>query len=349
MKAYVLEDINRLIYKDINVPTLDKGEVLVHVKAVGICGSDIPRIYKTGAHVHPIIPGHEFSGEVVECGSDAIQWKGKRVGIFPLIPCMQCDCCKKKLYEMCRNYSYLGSRCNGGFAEYSAVPSWNLIELPKNVSFGAAALLEPLSVSAHAVRRVTANADKNECFAVWGLGTIGLMVVSLLKTAGFNNIICIGKKTNQRRFVEDLGIASSMYIDATNESVNNRVCELTDGKGPHAVFECVGRNETIAGCVSVASPGGMVMLVGNPNSDICFEKEVYWKILRNELTVLGTWNSAYTHSENDDWHYALQLLKDGSLEWKRFISHKINFDELKRGLEIMRDKKGDYIKIMIEE
>ncbi len=101
---------------------IKENEVLVRVKAAGICGSDIPRIYNGGAYFYPLIPGHEFSGQVEKCGSAAEnKWSGKRVGIFPLIPCGECGPCKKKQYEMCRKYSYLGSRRHGGFAEYVAV------------------------------------------------------------------------------------------------------------------------------------------------------------------------------------------------------------------------------------
>ena len=117
MKGYVLHGIDDLHFKEVVKPVPKNGEVLVKVMAAGICGSDIPRIFTTGAHNHPLIPGHEFSGQVVDAGSSADKkWIGKRVGVFPLIPCNSCPPCKKNLFEMCRNYNYLGSRCNGAFA-----------------------------------------------------------------------------------------------------------------------------------------------------------------------------------------------------------------------------------------
>ena len=104
MKAYVLHDINNFILEDVPMPTPSENEVLVRVKAAGICGSDIPRVYKTGTYSYPLIPGHEFSGEVTAVGSGAdAKWHGKRVGIFPLIPCKKCGPCLKKQYEMCRS------------------------------------------------------------------------------------------------------------------------------------------------------------------------------------------------------------------------------------------------------
>ena len=161
MKAQVLHGIGDIRYEETDKPRIEKGWVLVKVKAAGVCGSDIPRIYKTGAHVHPIVTGHEFSGEVIETADDNFSWRGKRVGIFPLIPCGECINCKKKMYEMCSNYNYLGSWCNGGFAEYAAVPEWNLIELPDNVSYKQAAMMEPMAVAVHAMRRFYIEKDSS--------------------------------------------------------------------------------------------------------------------------------------------------------------------------------------------
>lgn len=154
MRAYVLHGIDDLRLEETALPEIKEREVLVKVMAAGICGSDIPRIYKTGTYSYPLTPGHEFSGTVIKTGPEADKkWMGKRVGIFPLIPCGECEPCRKKQYEMCRHYSYLGSRTNGGFAEYAAVPEENLIELPEEVSYEVAAMLEPMAVAVHAMRK----------------------------------------------------------------------------------------------------------------------------------------------------------------------------------------------------
>ena len=136
MKAYVLNGIGKLDYMDVPAPELKSGWALVKVKAAGICGSDIPRIFQTGTYHFPTIPGHEFAGVVTEvCDDKDREWIGKRVGIFPLIPCQECFVCRSGQYEMCRSYDYLGSRRDGGFAEYAAVPVWNLIELPEEMVY----------------------------------------------------------------------------------------------------------------------------------------------------------------------------------------------------------------------
>ena len=182
MKAYVLHGPNDIRYEEMDVPTPAKGEVLVEVKAAGVCGSDIPRIYQTGAHKHPLIPGHEFAGVVSGIGEGVGgEWIGKRVGIFPLIPCGKCGPCQNKQYEMCRNYDYVGSRRDGAYAEYVTVPAANLIELPDKVSFEAAAMLEPMAVAVHAMRRVSIKAE--DIVVICGVGTIGTLLLMYLMEA----------------------------------------------------------------------------------------------------------------------------------------------------------------------
>lgn len=344
MKAWVLHDIGDIRFEDVDMPKIGDNEVLVAVKAAGICGSDIPRIYETGAHNMPIIPGHEFSGQVVDTGKNVDKkWLDKRVGVFPLIPCGKCDLCKRKLYEMCRNYNYLGSRCNGGFAEYCAVPEWNLIELPDNVTYEQAAMLEPMSVAVHAIRR--ANIKPSDTVAIQGLGTIGLLVIMFLKEMGIKNILAIGNKDFQKDAVTEIGLAEEDFCNSKNTAVSGFIKNKTTD-GVDVYFECVGKNETINAAVDNTAPAGKVILVGNPYSDVLFDKKVYWKILRNQLTVTGAWNSSFTHDKNDDWAYVLKAIINGSLKPEILVTHNLCIDKLIIGLLIMKDKKEKYGKII---
>ncbi len=352
MKAQVLHDIGKIQYEDAPLPELSTGQVLVKVKAAGICGSDIPRIYETGAHCHPIIPGHEFSGEVAEIGPEVeASLLGKRVGVFPLIPCGKCGPCRDKKYEMCRSYNYLGSRSDGGFAEYVAVPKWNLIELPDSVTYEQSAMLEPMAVAAHAMRR-TLELDKisrDKSVAVCGLGTIGLLLTMFLINEGFDNLYLLGNKQSQKEAIGLLGVADERFCDTKKEDASNWLMSRTDNAGVDVFFECVGKSETMQLAVDMTSPAGMVMLVGNPHSDMSLDKQVYWKILRNQLTIKGTWNSSYTTEQTDDWHYVIGLLESGRIRPERFITHRYVLADLQNGFEIMRDKSEDFIKIMCVE
>ena len=347
MKAWVLHGVNDIRYEEVERPKPTQGEVLVKVSACGICGSDIPRIYDTGAHRHPLVPGHEFAGgvEAVGDGVDA-GWIGKRVGIFPLIPCRECAQCRKERYEMCSHYDYLGSRRDGGFAEYVCVPEWNLLELPDGVSDEAAAMLEPMAVAVHAMR--IGAPRKGEKITVCGLGTIGLSLTMILKGKDLSDILVIGNKEFQRQQAMKLGIPAENYCDSKKTDAAAWIHRHTDGIGVDLYFECVGRNETAALGLDAAAAGGRVIFMGNPHSDMDFSRDTYWKILRKQLTVRGTWNSSYTKSDEDDWHFALRCLEKGSVAPETLITHRIGLVELERGIRIMRDKTEDYCKIMVE-
>lgn len=344
MKAWVLEKVNEYKLKETETPTVGEGEVLVKVHACGICGSDIPRAYKNGAHKMPIIIGHEFSGEVADTG--------ERVGIFPLIPCMKCRPCLEKKYEMCRNYNYLGSRCDGGFAEYVSVPKWNLITLPDNVSFEAAAMLEPMAVAVHAMRQVLPKPaeqleHKPSSIAIYGLGTIGTLLALFLKDAGYTNIFAIGNKDFQKNTFVKLGFDEEDFCDSRKMDVSEWIKEKTGGDGADVFFECIGKSETYAQVIDLTAPAGSVCLVGNPYSDMALDQATYWKILRNQLKLSGTWNSSFTHEENDDWHYVINRLASGAIKPEALITHKLQMEELERGFVLMRDKSEDYIKVMM--
>lgn len=347
MQAWVLHGINDFRLETADDPVLSGNEVLVSVRAVGICGSDIPRVYKTGTYSYPLIPGHEFSGVVKQVGADADKrWLNKRVGVFPLIPCKACAPCQKKQYEMCRHYSYLGSRQNGAFAEYVAVPADNLIELPDEVSYEEAAMMEPMAVAVHAMRRLAVR--PTDIVAVCGLGTIGTLLTMFLLEAGVQHILTVGNKEFQRQTILKLGLPEDCYCDSKLQDVNQWIMEHTDGGGADVFFECVGKNETIVQALDLAAPAGRVCLTGNPCSDMTLERSVYWKILRNQLTVTGTWNSTFTHDINDDWHYVLNKLEQKRIVPAELISHRYSLEDMEKGFRIMRDKTEDYIKIMAE-
>lgn len=387
MRAWVLHGIGDLRFEAVEKPAVREQEVLVQVKAAGICGSDIPRIYQNGAHVHPLIPGHEFSGVVAEVGAGVdASWLGQKVGVFPLIPCTSCLPCQKEDYEMCRHYSYIGSRRDGAFAEYVAVPAWNLVRLPETVPFEAAAMLEPMAVAVHAMRRI--HPSPADTVAVCGLGTIGLFLVMFLKEAGVGRILAIGNKESQRQAALKLGVPVEDYHDSRckisqaqsdpcrdvqvqgiqsqgaqgqvsraqstqdqsmpgqGTQISDWILSRTEGLGADVFFECVGKEETYIQAVESAAPKGKVMLVGNPFSDMGLKRDVYWKILRDQLTMTGTWNSSFCHRAEDDWAYVLDRLSQKRIAPARLITHRLSMDEMEKGLQIMRDKTEDYGKVM---
>lgn len=347
MKAYVLEKVGNLRYQEIKKPCLKSGEVLVAVKYAGICGSDIPRIFKTGTYSFPLIPGHEFSGTVVETAEEKDeQWLHKNVGVFPLIPCGECSPCKRKEYEMCSRYNYLGSRCNGGFAEYAAVPVWNLIEIPKQMSLREAAMLEPAAVALHAVRRL--HLSKESTVAVFGLGTIGGIIVQWMSYYGIKNVIVTGHQREAGNMMMRTVDSGYRYQLAQDIDVPEWVQAETDGQGSDIIIDCVGTSQSISDSIRSVRPGGQILEVGNPSADICLPKDVYWQILRKQVMLKGTWNSSFLHEESDDWNMTVQACCSEKLHLSGLITHELQFEELHRGLEIMKEKREYRNKVMIK-
>lgn len=345
MKAYILKGIGQLAFMDVPKPTLKAGEVLVEVKAAGICGSDIPRIFETGTYHFPTIPGHEFSGIVRDIyDEEQAGLLGKAVGVFPLIPCMECEPCREKQYEMCTHYDYLGSRRDGGFAEYVAVPARNIIVLPKGISFETAAMLEPASVGIHALSRL--DGKKWKTAAVFGPGTIGLLTAQWLRLFGVKEVFILGTNEGQRELASRLGFRNFFYSRGADGV--QRLLKETDGAGVELAAECTGTAEALEGCLSVAKRGGDVLAVGNPKGDICLHKDIYWQLLRKQLRIGGTWNSSFVPEQaEDDWKRTLEAIQAGRLKPEVQITHKLPFEELHKGLDIMREKKIFCNKVMV--
>jgi len=362
MKAWVLSKTGDIKLQNGDVPLMGQGEVRINVRACGICGSDIPRIYETGAHNMPLTPGHEFAGVVEAIGKDVDSyWLGSRVAVCPKIPCGKCINCKNDKPDGCTSYDYSGSRRDGAYAEYVNVPATQLLELPDNVTFEAGAMLEPLAVATNAVRRGCNNisyiAPKNSTIVICGVGTIGLMVLMLLREMGYHNIFVIGNKDNQKKHAESLGVAAENFCD---KRIDDPVTWLKDkSKGVDIFFECVGSNESINYALQTLGFESRLVLVGNPKSDMTFSRNTYWNILRNQIELIGIWNSSYSQYENsqkdaneedyliDDWHYVLKLIENGKINPEQLISHRYAIEDLESGLIIMRDKLENYTKVMM--
>ena len=210
-------------------------------------------------------------------------------------------------------------------------------------------MLEPMAVAVHAMQRgLTEPGMGLKTIVVCGLGTIGLFLLMFLKEAGCENVLVLGNKEFQREKAELFGVPKENYCDIKCEDAKEWILERTWGQGAEVFFECVGKNETFLQAVRMTGPGGRIMLVGNPASDMTLPKAVYWKILRNQLTVFGIWNSSFTHSQEDDWHYVLKRLMEKRIAPLAMVSHSLAFDCLEKGLHIMRDKTEDYGKIMAD-
>lgn len=345
MRAYVLNDIGKLDFMEVPKPVLKKGEVLVEVKAAGVCGSDIPRIFVNGTYHFPTIPGHEFSGIIREVYDGAgEELLGKRVGVFPLIPCLECIPCREKNYEMCMHYDYLGSRRDGGFAEFVAVPARNIIELPEAVSFEAAAMLEPASVGIHALQRI--DLGKIKSAVVFGPGTIGLLIAQWLKILGVSDVYIVGTNDGQRQMAAELGF--DHFYNCNEMDTVEAIERKTGNECVDLVIECTGYASVLNDCLKAVRRGGDVIVVGNPHGDVQIPRDIYWQILRKQLHLTGTWNSSFIpDAVEDDWSKTLNAIELGKLQPEKQITHKLIFEDLHAGLEMMRSKSEYFNKVMV--
>lgn len=330
MKAYSLYGVGDLRLVDNLKPELKSGWALVKVKACGICSSDIPRIFQNGTYHFPTVPGHEFAGEVVDTADEADRHLiGKRVGVFPLIPCRTCQSCLAHSYETCSNYDYIGSRRDGAFAEYVAVPVWNVIELPDGVPYRLAALCEPLAVAIHAL----SFADiKGKSVAVIGTGMIGFSLAAAAKAEGAAKVTVVGRSDAKRAIADKLG------VDYTVGGIT-AAADVT--------VEAVGNSASLETAILGVKSGGTVVVMGNPYGDITLPQKTYWQILRRQLKLVGTWNSRYEKDAPSDWSRAIDMMRYNAEKLDSLITHTFDFDKLPEALALMREHKQDYCKVMI--
>ena len=329
MKALVLESIGKLVYRDVPRPCPRPGEVLLSVKACGICSSDFDRCLKTGAYQFPLVPGHEFSGLIEDVG-DGVDRSliGTKAAVFPLLPCGCCDQCCIGAYARCRNYRYFGSRCDGAFAEYVCVPEWNLQRVDSSLSYEVAALCEPAAVAWHAVSSAPVLAQNKIC--VVGTGTIGILVGIWARQLG-GNVTFVVRNPAKRAFLYEMGFSD--FVSA-NEAT---ACEV--------VFECVGSDESLTTAINCSDMAATVVLVGNPDKDKTIPRNVYWAILRKELTIKGVWNSCRSR-ENNEWQKVVENMTAKKELFLRLITSKFSLATGMQAFEALKSGKKVEIKGM---
>ncbi len=336
MKANVLHGIGDLRFEDVPLPPCPPGWALVRVVAAGICSSDVGRVLTKGTYHFPTIPGHEFSGIVTAVGDEAdAGWLGRRVGAFPLIPCGKCPQCQRRHYETCARYDYIGSRRDGALAEYVAVPVWNLVGLPDQVSFEAGAMLEPLCVALHAAKMAGNLSGARAC--VVGTGMVGIAAACWARRLGAAEAHVVGRGERKRPLAERFpGIA--YHADWR---------DVADA-GMDVVIEAAGSPKSLETALRLAAPEARVVLVGNPGGDMGLSQDGYWSILRKQLTLRGSWNSSYRGGEPSDWTEAVQALADGDMPVEWLITHRFAPGQALEAVRLMAGHREPYCKVMTD-
>lgn len=347
MGALVLHAVGDARVERIPTPSPGPDEVRVRVHFCGVCGSDIPRIFSKGTYQFPTVCGHEFAGTVDTVGENVSDLApGDRVAVFPLLWCGKCAPCEQGKYVQCEHYDYLGSRRDGGFAEYVVAPRRNLLRVPDNVPLEIAAMTEPAAVALHALRRAGC-ARIGETCAIFGAGPIGVMVAQWARAMGASKVLLFDIVPEKLQLARKLGF--DFVFDSRNENPIAVVERETESHGAELCIEAAGCPPTTLQAIGSARREGRVVLLGNPSADVTLPMDLISRAMRRELSIYGTWNSEYSCAGNrDDWCDVLRAMSDGTLELEPLITHRVGLDKSIKTLEMMRDRSEFFSKVLIE-
>jgi L-iditol 2-dehydrogenase len=342
MKALVLKEYRQFAIEDFPVPTLQPDEVLVRVRACGICGSDVHGMDgSSGRRIPPIVMGHEAAGVIAEIGGAVTSWKkGDRVTFDSTVSCGECWYCRRGEINLCENRRVLGVSCSeyrrhGAFAEYVAVPQRILYRLPDNLSFEQAAMVEAVSVAVHAVERTPLSL--NASVAVVGTGIIGLLVVQVLRARGCGQIIAIDLDEGKLKLARQFGATHA--LQATEPGLREKIGALTDGRGVDAAFEVVGLPATVKTAIESVRKGGSVTLVGNLKPQVELPLQA---VVTRELTLIGTCASA------GEYPACLDLIAGGKVNVTDFISATPPLEEGAQWFERLHAGEKGLMKVLLK-
>ena len=320
----VIQSNGSIAVQESDIYSATEEECLFEVKAAGICGSDIPRAFSNGAYFYPIVVGHEFSGVVKE--SMNCELVGKRACVFPILPCGKCKFCQVQQWASCINYDYYGSRRDGGMQSELLVRESNLVFLPDNVSYEAGAMIEPMAVCLHAVKK--ANISSCSSVLVYGAGTIGMLSAMWARALGAKSIFVYDVDKSRLDFAEKLG-----FPTYSSESVD-------------IVIEASGSDAALNDAIITCEAFGKIILIGHGKKDTCIKHDVFAKILRKQLTLMGSWNSDFSTVAND-WEESVRAIEKGIIDPEVLITHKLPLDKAGKAFKISVDRNEFSNKVMV--
>lgn len=322
MKALNLYGKQDIRFEDSKEPIIEKDDdVIIKVKAVGICGSDISRFHKLGPYVDGMTFGHEFSGEVTEVGTDVKDFRvGDRVAGCPAFYCGHCESCQKGELSRCEHLHVAGAYVPGAYAEFIKLPEENVIPIPDNVDYDTAAMVEPSAVVVHGFYRTSIHPGAK--VAVMGCGNIGLLAVQWAKVFGAKKVYAIDIDPEKLETAKQVGV--DVLINSKEEPAHDQILAHTNGTGVDLAVESAGSPITSAQVLSLPKKGGEVVYMGIPYADIQIERFYFEKIVRNELTILGSWNAISSPFPGREWSTSVHYMSTGQIDVKPIITHRLN-------------------------
>ena len=320
MKAAVLHANEDIRYEDYPTPGCKPGHVLIRVRATGICGSDVPRVWHHGAHSYPIVLGHEFAGDVAEVGEGVRSVRvGMRVSGAPLLPCMVCEDCQQGNFSLCKQYSFVGSRQQGSFAEYLLLPERNVVPFDAQIPYVQGALFEPSTVALHGLH--CADYRGGQDVAVLGGGTIGQFTAQWARILGARTVTVFDLEQSRIDLARKLGADAG--INTLAEGYLERAMALTGGRGFGAVFETAGSPVTMRMAFRLAANRARLCFIGTPHVELAFTPAEWECMNRKEFTLTGSWMSYSAPFPGREWALTAHEFAAGRLRFDEGLLHAV--------------------------
>jgi 2-desacetyl-2-hydroxyethyl bacteriochlorophyllide A dehydrogenase len=328
MKAVVIPEVGKIEVTSVADPAPGPREVVVDVAACGICGTDLHILQGEFAPALPVVPGHEFAGEVVAVGGDVTEVSvGDTVAVDPTLACGDCFQCRLGRFNLCENWRAIGVSDSGGAAEFVAAPAANCVRLPEGVSAADAALIEPLScaVRGYDVLRMRL-ADR---VLIYGSGTMGLMMLQLAKRSGAGTVDIVDPNAERLRTAVSLGCSASA----------GSADELDRPRGWDVVIDCTGVVAAIQDGLSRVAKAGTFLQFGVTAHDARVEIEPY-RIYNQELTITGSM------AVNQSYERAAELFLQGVVPPEVFISDRLPLDDYPEAIDRVRRGVGRKVQVV---
>jgi len=335
MKSLICTTPGVFEYHDIPEPATLKGYTILKIKRIGICGTDLHAFEGTQPYFsYPRILGHELAAEIVETDAPGFS-AGEQVTFVPYFNCGRCIACRNGKPNCCQTLKVCGVHIDGGMVEYLSVPSYSLVHGQGN-SLDELALVEPLSIGAHAIRR--AQIKEGEFVLVIGAGPIGLGTMEFARIAG-GRVIALDINQDRLKFCREKKIAD-FTVDAASAEAMETVREITSGDMPSVVIDATGSLKAINHAFGFMAHGARFVLVGLQKGDIAFSHPEFHK---REATLMSSRNAT-----REDFDHVLNSMKKKLIDPATYITHRVGFEQVKEVFPSWLDPKNGVIKAMVE-
>ncbi|MCU0486430.1 MAG: alcohol dehydrogenase catalytic domain-containing protein [Anaerolineales bacterium] len=328
----------KIEFRQISLPQIQADEVLIQVKRIGVCGSDIHVFH--GLHPYtsyPVVQGHEVSGVIAEWGTQVQSLtKGDKVVFMPQVTCGECYSCRHGMYHICDHLKVMGFQTSGAAQEFFPVRADRVLKLPDSVSLDHAALVEPISVAVHALSRFGSVAGLN--VLVLGAGTIGNLVAQVAVASGAKRVMITDVSPYKLEKASQCGL--EYVANTAQEDLGQAILNTFGPDKADLILECVGAQETITQAVINARKGSSIVVVG-----VFGEKPVVdlGLVQDRELSLIGT-----LMYQKKDYEHAIELVTNGELHLDQMVTHRFAFEDYLHAYQAIESSEGKYMKVMID-